>query len=401
MLIPSIDIMDGKAVQLINGKEKKIETEVWEKVEEFSVYPLVNIIDLDAALGKGSNKELIKKICKRLRCNVGGGIRTKDLVQEYIKAGASKVIIGTCATKEFLSQINKDFVIVALDSKNEEVVDKGWTNSTKENYIDRAKELNTLCSEFLFTDVNKEGLMNGINIDAIKKLKDITTNKINYAGGVSTAEEIKQLEDLDINSVVGMSIYTDTLNLIDSWADIIKFNNLIPTIVKDDQGQTLMLAYSSKESFQKTLMTRKCTYFSRSRNSLWTKGETSKNYQTLTNFNIDCDNDTIIYTVGQYGVACHTGMYSCFGDKEFNLKNLYLTIKNRFENPKENSYTSRLTEEMIKEKLLEEVGEVVNYTDRSNLVWECGDMLYFLLSLMAKKGIDFNEVISELRSRTK
>ena len=193
MIIPSIDLMNGKAVQLRQGKEKVLERKnVLGLAKEFSKYGEVAVIDLDAAMGKGSNLELIKKICKIADCRVGGGIRTIEKSNELLQAGAKKIIIGTKATPEFLKQLPKDRVIAAVDTKDGYVVTKGWTNKTKEKPEELIKKLEPYCSGFLFTNVDKEGLMQGIDFGIVKKLKAITKNNLTVAGGISSIEEVKK-----------------------------------------------------------------------------------------------------------------------------------------------------------------------------------------------------------------
>ena len=160
MIIPSIDLMKGKAVQLKQGKEKVLEKDnVLNLAREYSKYGELAVIDLDAALGKGNNFELIKKICKIADCRVGGGIRTIEKANELLQAGAKKIIIGTKATKEFLEQLPKKRLIVAIDTKDNYIVNRGWTNKTEKTPEETIRELEDYCAEFLFTNVNKEGMM--------------------------------------------------------------------------------------------------------------------------------------------------------------------------------------------------------------------------------------------------
>ena len=186
MIIPSIDLMNGKAVQLRQGKEKVLERDnVLDLVLEFRKYGEIAIIDLDAAFGKGDNLDLIKKICKIADCRVGGGIRTIEKANDILQAGAKKIIIGTKATPKFLEQLPKDRVMVAIDTKDGYIVNQGWTIKTKKTPKDLIKELEPYCCGFLFTDVDREGLMKGIDFSKIKKLKELTKNKLTVAGGIS------------------------------------------------------------------------------------------------------------------------------------------------------------------------------------------------------------------------
>ncbi|MHA2287435.1 MAG: bifunctional phosphoribosyl-AMP cyclohydrolase/phosphoribosyl-ATP diphosphatase HisIE [Promethearchaeota archaeon] len=204
---------------------------------------------------------------------------------------------------------------------------------------------------------------------------------------------------IDFDSKMNYSLIDDSL------LDILDFDKglgLIPTIVQDLNNTVLMLAYSSKESLNQTINTRKATYFSRSRNKLWIKGEESGNYQEVNKILFDCDKDSLLFKVEQTGYACHTGSYSCFSDKEFSLSFLYNIIIDRIRNSTaSDSYTKRLAEDnkLLLSKIKEESLEVINFTDRDNLIWEIADLTYFILVLMAKNGIKFQEILNELKSR--
>jgi phosphoribosyl-ATP pyrophosphohydrolase len=203
------------------------------------------------------------------------------------------------------------------------------------------------------------------------------------------------------NSEMNYSLVDDILlNKLDFDKEL----GLIPTIVQDQNNTVLMLAYSSKESLKQTINTRKATYFSRSRNQLWIKGEESGNSQKVKKILFDCDKDALLFKVEQTGYACHTGTYSCFSDREFSLTVLYDIINNRIENSTASeSYTKRLAEDnkLLLSKIKEESLEVINFTDRDNLIWEIADITYFILVLMATKKITPREILNELGRRNK
>lgn len=183
-----------------------------------------------------------------------------------------------------------------------------------------------------------------------------------------------------------------------------KMNGLIPTIVKDEQGNVLMLAYSSKESLARALETRKGIYFSRSRNKLWIKGETSGNTQELIDIKTDCDRDSLLFIVKQKGNACHLNRYSCFEEeKKFDLEELYQKIKSRINSPDSNSYTKKLVldKELLKRKLIEEAAEVITAKNKDELIWECSDLIYFLLVYMAEAGVTLEDIYKENLRRDK
>ncbi|MEK6867360.1 MAG: phosphoribosyl-AMP cyclohydrolase, partial [Nanoarchaeota archaeon] len=393
MIIPSIDLMNGKAVQLRQGKEFVLEREdVLELAKEFRKYGEIAVVDLDAAFGKGENRALIEKICKIAPCRVGGGIRTKEEADKILQMGAKKIMIGTKASVEFLKDFSKDRIIVCVDAKDGVVVNKGWKNKTEKTPEQVIEKLENYCSEFLCTNVNTEGMMQGIDFEFIKKVRAATKKKITIAGGITTLEDIRVLEELDCNSQIGMAIYTKKINLPEAFISVLNFeknNGLIATVVRDQCGQVLMQAWSNKESLQKTFVTTRATYYSRSRNALWTKGETSGNTQEFITARYDCDRDTVLFIVSQKNAACHTGMYSCFEEREFSIQVLYETLVQRISEDSNGSYTAKIAkdEKAIMKKIKEEADEVINYRDRENLVWEIADVTYFLLVLMAKKGI--------------
>lgn len=325
MVISSIDLMGGKVVQLRQGNEKVLEfDDVLGIVREFNKYNEIAVIDLDAAMGKGDNLGIIRDILKIADCRVGGGIRSVKKAKELLNAGAQKIIIGSQAlknqtpNKQFLEEltkaVGKERIIIALDSFNREIVVQGWKNRTGVALFDVVKDFEPYCGEFLFTLVEREGTMSGIDIDTIRRLRESTNHRITVAGGVCKLEEVKLLNQMEIDVQLGMALYTKKVSLQQAFIESLNWRTeLIPTITQDVSGTVLMLAYSNKDSLQKTFETDKMWYFSRSRQQLWFKGQTSGNSQELVKMRIDCDHDTILAIVKQKGVACHTGNYSCFG----------------------------------------------------------------------------------------
>lgn len=408
MIIPSIDIMEGKAVQLKQGKEKVLEREdIFELAEYFGRFGEIAVIDLDAAMGKGNNLEIIKKLCKIASCRVGGGIRTVEKAKEILSYGASKIIIGTKASEYFLSLLPREQVIVAIDANKGRVVTEGWIKEINAAPEDLVKRFDNLCSGYLYTIVEKEGMLGGTNLEAIKKIKAITDKELVAAGGISSIEEIIELDNINASCQLGMGIYTGKIDLLEAYCSLLDFKKnqgLIPTVVQDiNSKQVLMLAFSSKDSIKKTLETGKATYFSRSRKNLWTKGETSGNTQKLISAAYDCDKDSLLYKVEQTGVACHTGRYSCFEDKKFTIKSLYQVLHDRFKSMPEGSFTAKLFEDemLLKRKINEEAFEVIQAKTKEELTWEVADLMYFVLTLMVKNDVTINDVADQLASRRK
>lgn len=411
MIIPSIDLMSGKAVQLKQGREKMLEREnPISLAKEFDRFGQIAVIDLDAAMGNGDNKDLIRQICQIAECRVGGGIRDAAGAKELISFGAVKIIIGTKAFEndvinhEFLASlaeaIGRNRIMIAIDAFNGEIVTKGWKHKTGLNLFDVVNKLEQYATDFLFTCVEKEGGLGGTDMETISRLSSMTKNKITAAGGITTMDEIKQLATMGIDTQLGMAIYTGKLKTEEAFIESLNWGKgLIPTITIDTAGQVLMLAYSNRDSLQKTFESGNMCYFSRSRKSLWTKGETSCNFQKFVRFRSDCDSDALLATVEQTGNACHLETYSCFGDKKFSLHELYGVLSDRFENPVPGSYTAKLTDELVREKIMEEAQEVIEAKTRDEIIWEAADVIYFVTALLAKSNVTIEDVLNELRRR--
>lgn len=416
MLIPSIDIMDGKAVQLRRGKDHVLTSDrsPIELAIEFNRYGEVAVIDLDAALGKGDNRELIKQICRVADVRAGGGVRDEDVARDLLRAGARKVIIGTRAEPELLSKLPADRVMVALDQVDGKVVDDGWRGSTGESVLERAQRLAPYCSGFLSTFVQKEGCMEGMDKEVVAALRDKLSRPLTVAGGIADTEEVLSLADAGVDIQVGMALYTGKIDLNKAFIGSLKFDDkgLIPTVVQNQFGDVLMVAYSNRESLQKALTEGEGIYFSRSRQSIWKKGETSGNTQRLISCRADCDRDSIVFRVEQSGAACHNGSYTCFDrneSRQFDVSELFGVIKNRKKSELEaegngqqkTSYTRELLTDRRKllKKIMEEAYEVSTFSSKENLKWEIADLLYFVSVLAVDEGIEWSDIQAELGGR--
>ena len=408
MVVASIDLQGGKAVQLRQGRHHVLtdDRDPRELLLYFNRFGPVAVVDLDAALGKGDNLGLIKELCRLGEVRVGGGIRDKERALALLRAGASKLVIGTAATKEFLQHLPPDKVIVALDNKKGQVVDKGWVNETGETVAERAKKISDYCSGFLCTFVEREGGLGGMDEEQVLAIKKILPHRLTVAGGVADTNEAIELSKLGVEVQVGMALYTDKLDLCQCLVQSLAWEKQagpIPTIVQATDGQILMLAYSTKESLSQALNQGKGIYYSRSRKELWVKGKTSGNKQHLIKVRSDCDKDALLFTVEQQGPACHENRRSCFGDGQFTLATLFHIIKDRKNNPKTGSYVNTLLadKELIHQKILEEANEVISAPNFDNLRWECGDLFFHLAVKALSEGVTLQDILSELAARHK
>ena len=218
MIIPCIDLMGGKVVQLVQGREKALEGGTpLEMIERFAAFPEIQVIDLDAAMGKGSNDDLVELIAARATARVGGGVRSPERARMLIEQGAHRVIVGTAAfQRELLQEIadatGPDRLIIALDSRGGKVVVKGWQEATEFSAEQVIHQLEPFCSGFLCTYVDKEGLMQGTDLDWFRRLRASTKHELTAAGGITTLEEIRELQKLGIHAALGMAIYTGRLS---------------------------------------------------------------------------------------------------------------------------------------------------------------------------------------------
>ncbi|HLW54643.1 MAG TPA: HisA/HisF-related TIM barrel protein [Candidatus Angelobacter sp.] len=219
MLIPSIDLMDAKIVQLVQGERKAVEStdfDYW--IDRFASFPLVQLIDLDAAMGKGSNRELIAAICGRLPCQVGGGVRSIDRARELLSGGARRVIFGSSLLKDggidaaFAEECGRELgaqlLTFAIDSRAGKVAIKGWREDTNIDPYAMIRELQGSCGAFLYTHIDSEGTMAGFPTDIARRLRSATQRQMIVAGGIRSKEEVAALDAIGVDAVVGMAIYT-------------------------------------------------------------------------------------------------------------------------------------------------------------------------------------------------
>jgi len=218
MIIPCIDVMDGKVVQLVQGREKALEADSPdEMLRRFAAFPEIQLIDLNAAIANGENSALIETIASRARCRVGGGVRTAERARRLVTQGAHKVIVGTAAFTPALGEISAavgpERVIIALDSKDGKIVVKGWREATDFSAEEVIGRLESFCSGFLCTYVDKEGMLQGTDLSWFRRLRAATHHEITAAGGITTMEEIRELQAMGVHAALGMAIYTGRLDL--------------------------------------------------------------------------------------------------------------------------------------------------------------------------------------------
>ncbi len=222
MIIPCIDLMGGKVVQLRQGREKALEAEPpLQMLARLEAFPEIQVIDLDAAMDQGSNDAIVRELASRAIIRAGGGIRTVDRAIDLLDNGVYRVIIGTAAFSAeginiaFLEALPAERVMIALDSRAGKIVIKGWKEATPFSAEEVLARLEPYCSGFLCTYVDKEGMLQGTDLNWFRRLRAATKHEITAAGGITTIEEIRELAKIGVDAALGMALYTGRLPLPD------------------------------------------------------------------------------------------------------------------------------------------------------------------------------------------
>ena len=224
MIVPCIDLLDGKVVQLVQGRDKALEGEAPLKMlEKFAAFPEIQVIDLDAAMGKGENNAIVEELAGKARIRAGGGVRTVERARTLVACGAHRVIVGTSAfaktginagfLQDLAAAVGRERMMIALDSKGGRVVIKGWVESLDIAAEDVIRDLEPFCGGFLCTYVDKEGMMQGTDLDWFRRLRQATSHPITAAGGITTIEDVRALLGMNVDAALGMAIYTGRLDL--------------------------------------------------------------------------------------------------------------------------------------------------------------------------------------------
>ncbi|MEO6463495.1 MAG: phosphoribosyl-ATP diphosphatase, partial [Candidatus Eisenbacteria bacterium] len=407
MIVPSIDLEDGQAVQLVGGAVRVLDAgDPRPLATRFGRVGEIAVVDLDAALGRGTNRSTILDLVARARCRVGGGIRSAPDAIAWLDAGASRVVLGTAARPDVLRLLPRERVVVALDALHGEVVVDGWRTRTGHGVEERMGALAGLAGEFLVTFVEREGRLAGVDLEAcagLARAARAAGAALTIAGGVTTAAEIAALDRLGVDAQVGMALYTGRLGLAAAFAAPLasdRADGLWPTVVTDERGVALGLAWSSLASLEVALEQGVGAYHSRERGP-WIKGATSGATQALLSVALDCDRDALRFTVRQEEPGfCHRATRTCWGP-EAGLGALARRVAGRTVGAPPGSYSARLLGDagLLSAKLREEAGELAAAVAAGDVAHEAADVFYLATVALARAGVPLAAVDAELDRR--
>jgi phosphoribosyl-ATP pyrophosphohydrolase/phosphoribosyl-AMP cyclohydrolase len=407
MIVPSIDLQDGHAVQLIGGERKALDAGDPRPIaQQYGRVGEIAVVDLDAALGRGSNAQVIEDLIALAPCRVGGGIRSIGAAIAWLDRGAASVVLGTAAKPDILRALPRERVIAALDARHGEVVVEGWRKGTGRGVLERIAELRDLVGGFLVTFVEREGRLQGTDLAFAGRIREAAGDApVTIAGGITTAEEVAALDRIGCDAQIGMALYKGELALAEAFAAPLlsdRADGLWPTVVVDERGTALGLAWSGLESLRAALEHGQGVYHSRSR-GLWVKGATSGAVQELLRIDADCDRDCLRFTVRQQPPGfCHRNTRTCWGPDR-GLGELARRLAARRQAAPPGSYTAKLLDDpaLLGAKLREEARELAEATTRDDVIHEAADVLYFTLTTLARHGVDLAEVEAALDRRAR
>lgn len=333
-LLPAIDIKDGQCVRLYKGDFDTVHKVAEDPVAVAASYRdagarLIHVVDLDGAKdGVGKNAHIIGEIVKAAapaKVELGGGLRTLKDIEAADALGVWRFILGSVAvedrdvTRQAVERYHER-IAVGIDAQGGMVKTRGWIEQTQLSAVDFAAQMQGMgVSTIIFTDIDTDGLLSGPSADSLKELRAALTCNLVASGGVSSLDDVRELRRLGADGcIVGKALYSGRLELKEGlfegrYGQLFEKSELIPAIIQHvETKEVLMLGYMNRESLDATLNTGLATFWSRSRKTLWVKGETSNNFLRVKEISTDCDDDTLLLRCLPDGPVCHTGKASCF-----------------------------------------------------------------------------------------
>jgi phosphoribosyl-ATP pyrophosphohydrolase/phosphoribosyl-AMP cyclohydrolase len=418
--IPTVDISEGKAVLVQKGKVYKVLGDAISHSNLLSIHHVFQLIDIDAAMGKGSNRELIKKITEKHHCYVGGGIRTKEDAIELLNSSARRVIIST--KSDLLKIIPKNRLILAIDiDENFQVLNHGRTRKLDKNFFEFLQENVEFIEIITVTFHHKEGTNSGIPLNQVKEIKNFINSTLKdrtitliCAGGISSIDEIKELIKLDVIPQFGSGFWCNKFSLGEAMIELLNYEKqgkwmknekeevLFPCVIQNKDGMVLGSVYCNAESIKKSIDERKATFYSRDNQKLWLKGETSGYIHTVLAVHLNCDKTSLRFIVDGEKFCHLERRNSCFGDYDPNRGGIKLMQKViEISKKEENQFSTKMLTEghKINHKIIEHSEHLAYAKTKNEIIENTSDLLYYSMLYLNKHHVDVAEIENELLKR--
>lgn len=400
MLVPEIRVSGGRLSWSPDGApDTGDRLEVAAMAEALARCGEISIFDEDAEAGRGDNLPLLKSLCTRFPCRVGGGIRTQATGRALLRAGAERIVVGHDADLSVLSGFRSQHVLIDIG----DVLPADRAGEAG-GILEKARLTEKLCSGYVIRrDPVAAGTAREIDLEDVHRLSVIAAKPVTVVVDEIGLEEIASLDRIGIDVQVSRAVQAGRLGVPEAFAECMRWDaeGLIPTIVQDQAGQVLMLASSTRESLVRTLCSGEGTFYDHVRGGVWRKGERTGHDQLLTRCRPSCDRRVLLFTVRQAGVACETGRYSCFDDRQFSLPFLSDITSTKKSGDPSSSFTARLISDstLLATRIREKALAIGDASTREEALPAIADLVYFLVVKAVASKLDWSDVVKELRGR--
>ncbi len=397
MFFPLIEVMDGQLVSFDPEAGATLEsTAPLERAAELYRYGTIVVIDRDAAATTGDNRALITELCRRFDVIVGGGIRTINDADHYLRAGANKVILGVGADPDLKTRFPRQRILLALDQRPAPMGLEEWRIPSEFNPSEQTTDLRKSCSGILYG-------LDGTEPGNLVSLQSQVELPVFALGVVQSAQDILDLDRSEVDCLLDGSM-RKTIDPAEAFGSLLDFDagsGLLPTIIQDRAGQVLGLFYSNRKAVAQSLRTGQATFWSFARGDVTVKESTQGQVLPLITSALDSRRRSLLYTVQSTGPVCHRGTYSCFGDRRFSLETLEEVLVSRQKKAGAGSYTRQIltSSQGVAEELVRQARELAEADSPAKVIWETADLLYFVLVNLTRHGIGLSAVMKELRGR--
>ncbi len=393
MFYPMVELSAGRAVLWDGGAFVEEASDPVALVARLQRTGDVLVLDRDAAQGKARNRELLMALCRRFDCVVGGGVRSGQDLDQLLRAGALRVLVGPGLAEEDVTAFPRQRLVLAVDRRPEPLRIEEWAATEDREF---GAELGRIYSAVLLAS----------QVSKVEPLYDLKTRTNLPVWALGTAASAQDVQDLDRQGVLCVldGAFRRHVDAVELFADLLDFEGtggLVPTILQDTASQVLGLYYSNRQAVAQSLREGTVKVWSMARGVVADRETVDGQPIRLVKALPDCRRRALLYRVQAPGPTCHTGSYSCFGERELSLETLEEVILSRRNKRDGQSYTQKVlaSSEGVAAQLLEQARQLVAAQDRNQIIWEAADLLYFMLVHLARQGVRLGDVLREIRGR--